>query len=387
MKNYKKKILIVFGTRPEAIKMAPVIKAFREKTYFDVNVCVSAQHRSMLDDVLELFRITPDYDLNIMKSGQTLYHITARTLIKMEAVLEKENPDMVFVHGDTTTTFAATLAAFYKKIPVAHVEAGLRTQNKFEPFPEEANRVLTDALSTLYFAPTALAKENLLKENITNDKIFITGNTVIDSLNEILRLKFDFKNNGLKKICSSNDKIILLTAHRRENFGKPMENIFLAIKKVALKYPEIKILYPVHLNQNVQKPAKKILGNFKNIYLLPPLIYSDLVKLMQKSYLIITDSGGIQEEATALGKPVLVLRNITERQEAVSAGIVKLVGSNKEKIFSETEKLLNNKKAYSAMTKVTNPYGDGMASKRILYAVENYFGLKKNGHRELQWKA
>ncbi|MCK9582924.1 MAG: UDP-N-acetylglucosamine 2-epimerase (non-hydrolyzing) [Endomicrobiales bacterium] len=387
MGERKKKILIVFGTRPEAIKMAPVLKAFRTKSYFDVKVCVSAQHRTMLDEVLELFKITPDYDLNIMQSDQNLYHITANTLLKMEAVLEREKPDMVFVHGDTTTTFAATLAAFYKKIPVAHVEAGLRTCNKFEPFPEEANRVLTDALSTICFAPTAQAKAALLKEGIENKKIFVTGNTVIDALNETLKRNLDFKNSELKKICHGSGKIMLLTAHRRENFGKPMENIFQAIKKIALKHPEIKIIYPVHLNPNVQTPAKKILGNVKNIYLLPPLTYGDLTKLMQRSYLVITDSGGIQEEAPALAKPVLVLRNITERPEAVAAGTVKLVGSNKEKVFLEIEKLLNNTKAYSDMAKTTNPYGDGMASKRILYTVENYFGVNKNSHKGFQWKA
>jgi len=386
MGERKKKILIVFGTRPEAIKMAPVVKTFRTKAYFDIKVCISAQHRTMLDEVLELFKITPDYDLNIMQSGQTLYHITARTLLKMEAVLEKENPDMVFVHGDTTTTFAATLAAFYKKIPVAHVEAGLRTCNKFEPFPEEANRVLTDALSAICFAPTVQAKSALLKEGIKNKNIFVTGNTVIDALNETLKRKLGFKNTKLKKICQGSGKIILLTAHRRENFGKPMENIFQAIKKIALKHPEIKIIYPVHLNPNVQAPAKKILGNIKNIHLLPPLKYGDFTKLIQRAYFVITDSGGIQEEAPALAKPVLVLRNITERPEAVSAGTVKLVGSNKEKVFFETEKLLNNTKAYSDMAKATNPYGDGMASKRILYAVENYFGLNKNSNKEFQWK-
>jgi len=378
-----KKILCIFGTRPEAIKMAPVVKHL-ENSKFKVKVCVSAQHRHMLDQVLEIFEIKPDYDLNIMQEGQSLYHITTSCLERLRNVLDKENPDLALVHGDTTTTFASALACFYKKIPVGHVEAGLRTYDNFNPYPEELNRVLTDKICELLFAPTKTARENLLKENVPPEKIFVTGNTVIDALFLALKKKHKFRNPLLKKIfknrqCQSTSQLkryILVTAHRRENFGKPIENICYALRKIAEEFNDVEIIYPVHLNPNVQSAVKKILSNHPRIHLIEPLDYLDFINLMKNSYIVVTDSGGLQEEAPALGKPVLVLRKVTERPEAVLAGTAKVVGVEKNRIFSSIKELLENKNVYNKMAKAKNPYGDGRASERILRIIESFFSSR-----------
>ena len=377
-----KKVLIVFGTRPEAIKMAPLIKELeKNQDIFDIKVCVTAQHREMLDQVLDIFDIEPDYDLDIMKPNQDLYDITSNILLKIRDVLNDFKPNIVLVHGDTATTFATTLASFYQKIDVGHVEAGLRTGNIYSPWPEEANRKLTAALAKYHFAPTKSAKENLLKEGIKEENIIVTGNTVIDALFLMLE-KIEKDNNLKEKILNKfqqifnsqlsilNSQFILVTGHRRENFGKGFLNICNALKEIALNNPEINIIYPVHLNPNVRKPVNEILKGVKNIYLIEPLEYPEFVYLMSKSYLILTDSGGIQEEAPSLGKPVLVMRENTERPEAVDAGTVKLVGTNKEKIVKEVENLLKNKIEYDKMSKAINPYGDGKASERIINFLE-----------------
>ena len=372
-----KKILIVFGTRPEAIKMAPLVKEL-EKEEFESKVCVTAQHREMLDQVLDIFDIRPDYDLDIMKQNQDLYDITANILTGIKKVLEDFKPDLVLVHGDTTTTFATTLASFYQKIDVGHVEAGLRTGNIYSPFPEEANRKLTGVLTKYHFAPTKTSKENLLKENLNEKNIIITGNTVIDALFLALeKIKQDknLEKEIINKINSQinsnlfsilNSQFILITGHRRENFGQGFINICEAIKELAIKYQKMNFIYPVHLNPNVQKPVNKILSNLDNVFLIEPLDYLPFVYLMSKSYLILTDSGGIQEEAPSLGKPVLVMRDTTERPEAVKAGTVKLVGTNKEKIIDEVSQLIEKKREYDKMSKAINPYGDGKASKKII---------------------
>jgi len=376
-----KKILFVFGTRPEAIKMIPVIKEFKlQSSEFRVKVCVTAQHRHLLDDVLGTFGVKPDYDLNIMTENQSLFQITTSVLKQLEPILKKEKPDMVLVHGDTTTTFAASLASYYLKIPVGHVEAGLRSYDKFNPYPEEINRRLTDAVSDIYFCPTLTAKKALLKENLNPKNIFITGNTVIDALYMILEKKHKFQNPILKKVFSTPYPLrpipcILVTAHRRENFGKPIENICNAIKKISKEFPSCKIFYPVHPNPNVKIPVHKILGHLENVYLMPPLNYSDLANLMKISYLVLTDSGGLQEEAPSLGKPVLVMRCVTERPEAVVSGTVKLVGTDEKIIFKEVKKLLTDKKEYNKIAKSTNPYGDGFAAKRTVDFIKYYFGL------------
>ncbi|MBN1621915.1 MAG: UDP-N-acetylglucosamine 2-epimerase (non-hydrolyzing) [Endomicrobiales bacterium] len=369
----KRKILIAFGTRPEAIKMAPLIEQFKAyRSRFNVKVCVTAQHRQMLDSVLDIFKIKPDYDLNIMQEGQSLYHITCEALKRSEKILEKEKPDLVLVHGDTTTTFALTLSSFYQKIPVGHVEAGLRSYDKHHPFPEEANRLLSDSLCTLHFVPTRTAKKALIKENIDKSSIFITGNTVIDALHMVLSRKYSSSNiHFLSSIPS-----ILVTAHRRENFGKPFNNIFRALKRVAEKYPQVNIIYPVHMSPNVHGPAHKILGKTKNIILFPPVNYCDLAKFMESSYFVVTDSGGLQEEAPSLGKPVLVLRKVTERPEAVNAGTVKVIGTDEKKVFKEICRLIEDKKAYNKMARAVNPYGDGKAAKRTIEAIMYYFGFR-----------
>jgi len=377
-----KKILFVFGTRPEAIKMVPLIRQLLIfDSQFSIKVCVTAQHRNLLDEVLDIFQVVPDYDLNIMTANQSLFQITISVLKKLEPILKKEKPDMVLVHGDTTTTFAAALASYYLKIPVGHVEAGLRSYDKFNPYPEEINRRLTDAISDIYFCPTLTAKRALLKENINPKNIFITGNTVIDALYMILKKKHKFQNPTLKKVFSTRYsllaiRLILVTAHRRENFGKPIENICNAIKKISREFPDCKIFYPVHPNPNIKIPVHKILKHLKNVYLVPPLNYSDLANLMKISYLILTDSGGLQEEAPSLGKPVLVMRCVTERPEAVGAGTVKLVGTDEKTIFKEVKKLLTDKSEYNKMAKSTNPYGDGFAAKRTVDFIKYYFGLK-----------
>lgn len=373
-----KKVLLVFGTRPEAIKMAPLVKAFEKEKDIISKVCVTAQHREMLDQVLDIFDITPEYDLDIMKDKQDLYDVTSNVLLGLKNVLDKFSPDIVLVHGDTTTTSASSLAAFYQKIKIGHVEAGLRTNNIYSPWPEEANRQITGVLANYHFAPTKTSKDNLLRENKNKKNILVTGNTVIDALFLALeKIKTDkgLKNKIEKDInaqykVDKNRKILLVTGHRRENFGEGFINICEALKTIAQQNPNIDIVYPVHLNPNVQKPAKKILSNTSNIYLIKPLKYESFIYLVDKSYFIITDSGGVQEEAPSLGKPVLVMRDTTERPEALEARTVKLVGTDKEKIIKEAQKLINDKMAYENMSKAHNPYGDGKASERIVEFVK-----------------
>ncbi|MDL2346068.1 non-hydrolyzing UDP-N-acetylglucosamine 2-epimerase [Campylobacter hyointestinalis] len=376
-----KKVLLVFGTRPEAIKMAPLVKEFQKQEEIITKVCVTAQHRQMLDQVLDIFGIDPDFDLNVMKEGQDLYDITTNVLLGMREIFREFKPDIMLVHGDTSTTFSASLAAFYSKIKIGHVEAGLRTHNIYSPWPEEANRQLTGVLANYHFAPTVNSKDNLIRENKNSDSIIITGNTVIDALflalheiqnNQYLKSKIL---NAINEVYAINQsrKFILVTCHRRENFGNGFINICEALKTIALNNPDIDIVYPVHLNPNVQKPVNEILANIKNIYLVKPLEYEKFVYLMSKSYFIITDSGGIQEEAPSLGKPVLVTRDTTERPEALEAGTVKLVGSEKKLIIEEAQKLINDSMEYEKMSMSHNPYGDGSACKKI---VEFIKGIK-----------
>ena len=363
-----KRVLIVFGTRPEAIKMAPVVKAFKETKNFETRVCVTAQHREMLDQVLEFFDITTDYDLDLMKPNQNLYNLTGEIINGLKPVLEELKPDFVFVHGDTTTTMAASIAGFYSGAKVCHVEAGLRTHNKYAPFPEEINRQLTSRIADFHFAPTKQSKQNLLDENVNEESILVTGNTVIDALLDGVEKVKSVDNeqiNMLKKIVNSDKDFILVTGHRRENHGQGFLNICRALKVIA-EQNDLQIIYPVHLNPNVQKPVNDILSDVENIDLIAPLAYEAFLWLMEKSKLIITDSGGVQEEAPSLGKPVLVMRETTERPEAVEAGTVILVGTNVEKIVSEANALLNDKEKYESMSKLHNPYGDGHASKRIV---------------------
>lgn len=371
------KVMVVFGTRPEAIKMAPVIKTLNaQRSTFAVKVCVTAQHREMLDQVLTIFNIQSDYDLNIMQDAQSLYQITTNGLLKLESIYKKEKPDMVLVHGDTTTTFIAALAAFYERIPVGHVEAGLRSHDKFNPFPEEINRCLADTLSDLYFVPTDVGARNLLKEGYSRKNIVVTGNTVIDALFMALRFPYRDKTRHLQALDYTK-KIILVTAHRRENWGKPLEHICQALLKIAENFSDVQIVYPVHLNPRVKETVLKLLGKMKNILLLPPLDYIDFVQVLKNSYLVLTDSGGLQEEAPSLGKPVLVLREVTERPEAILAGTVKVAGTDTARIYRETARLLENKKAYHKMANALNPYGDGKASQRIARALSNYFMRKR----------
>lgn len=361
------KCLFIFGTRPEAIKMAPLILELKKSPeLFDVSVCVTGQHRNMLDQVLSFFQIKPDYDLNLMKPNQTLFDITADVLKELKPILEKVNPHLVFVQGDTTTAFSAALSSYYSKIPIVHIEAGLRSQNKYSPYPEEINRVLIGHLADYHFAPTPRAQENLFAENIRKN-VFVVGNTVIDAL--FLGLKI-IEEKGQKEFqnyfsfLDFSKKIILVTGHRRESFGKPFENICLAIKEIA-KQQEVQIVYPVHLNPNVKEPVYRILSHIPNIFLIEPLDYPYLIWLLNQSYLVLTDSGGIQEEAPSLGKPVLVMREVTERTEGIEAGTAKLVGSSKEKIVEATLDLLHNKENYQSMAKAKNPYGDGKTSLKI----------------------
>ena len=357
------KLMLIFGTRPEAIKMAPIISCLRTNTKnLRYIVCVTAQHREMLDQVLNIFNIIPDYDLNIMRPSQDLFSITANTLMGLKSILMKEHPDMILVQGDTTTAFIAGLAAYYLKIPVGHIEAGLRTHDKYSPFPEEINRRLLSVLADIHFAPTDQAKSNLLREGVAASKIVVTGNTVVDAL---LAIKRRQQTEGAGKL-TTDKKLILVTGHRRENFGESFKNICFALKKIALARKDVVIVYPVHLNPNVQLPVKAILGKVANIYLIKPLEYESFIYLMDQAYLILTDSGGIQEEAPSLGKPVLVMRDTTERPEGITAGVVKLVGTDKKRIVNDTLKLLDNKKLYKKMSKAINPYGDGRAAKRIV---------------------
>lgn len=380
-----KKILIVFGTRPEAIKMAPLVKEFQKnQDHFEVRVCITAQHREMLDQVLDLFQITPDYDLNIMKPGQNLYDVTSNILVKIKPVLEGFNPDVILVHGDTATTFATTLAAYYQKIKIGHVEAGLRTGDLYSPWPEEGTRRLTAVLADYHFSPTSTNMNNLLNEGISKSSVFVTGNTIIDALqmvlsrimnNEDLRLKIESSifQSGFQKL---NSKFILVTGHRRENFGRGFLNICEALRVIAINNPEVNILYPVHLNPNVRIPVIELLSKISNIKLVEPFQYEEFIYLMSKSYLILTDSGGIQEEGPSLGKPVLLMRDTTERPEVVDANIVKLVGSEQDNITKEVQKLLNDKVAYQKMSKAHNPYGDGNTSKKIINILKKRLNEK-----------
>lgn len=372
----KIKILMVFGTRPEAIKMAPLVHAFNNDSRFDAKVCVTAQHREMLDQVLELFEIVPDFDLDIMKVGQDLTDVTCSILQGLRPILSKFIPEYVLVHGDTATTTAATLAAYYQQIKVGHVEAGLRTGNIYSPWPEEGNRKLTGAIADLHFAPTEVAKRNLLEENVAYSKIITTGNTVIDALrktveklevNAELKLSLDERFSFL----NSNKRLVLITGHRRESFGGGFERICEAIAKTAQEFPNVEFVYPMHLNPNVREPVNRLLADLNNVFLIEPLDYLPFVYLMNRSHLLLTDSGGIQEEAPSLGKPVLVMRDTTERPEAVDAGTVKLVGTNVKRIFSELSELLSNEEAYKAMSFAHNPYGDGKACGRIINALLN----------------
>jgi UDP-N-acetylglucosamine 2-epimerase (non-hydrolysing) len=369
------KIMSIFGTRPEAIKMAPLVKALEKEKDFQSIVVVTAQHREMLDQVLDLFAIEPQYDLNIMKAGQTLSDITCRVLNGLDSVLEKENPDMILVHGDTTTTFAAALAAYYRKIPVGHVEAGLRSGNVYSPFPEEMNRKLTGGIAALHFAPTPIAKENLIREGVREELIFVTGNTVIDALLATAKKDYQFTDPKLQGIDFNNKRIILVTAHRRENLGEPMKNIFMALTKLHEEFTDIEIIFPVHKNPAVRNLAFEILNGYERIHLIEPLDYEPFANLMARSYLILTDSGGLQEEAPALGKPVLVLRENTERPEAVTAGTVVLVGTDMEKISDISKTLLANPEIYAKMERAINPYGDGQSCPRIVEALKFYFKL------------
>ena len=382
-----KKIMLVFGTRPEAIKMAPLVKEFEKYTNdFQTIVCVTGQHREMLDQVLNLFEIKPHYDLNIMKQGQDLYDVTARVLVGMRDVLKEAQPDVVLVHGDTTTSTAAALAAFYQQIPVGHVEAGLRTHNIYSPWPEEMNRLITGRIATYHFSPTQLSRQNLLKENVSDDSIIVTGNSVIDALYWVVeKIKNDEAlNNELKDVLTNagydvnrlNDgkKLVLITGHRRENFGDGFINMCTAIKDLTNKYPDVDFVYPMHLNPNVRKPIHEVFGedlsNLGNMFFIEPLEYLSFVYLMEKSTIVLTDSGGIQEEAPGLGKPVLVMRDTTERPEALEAGTVKLVGTNYDKIVSEVSALLENEDYYKTMSQAVNPYGDGLACGRIVNFVK-----------------
>ncbi|EOC1289550.1 UDP-N-acetylglucosamine 2-epimerase (non-hydrolyzing) [Cronobacter muytjensii] len=370
------RVLTVFGTRPEAIKMAPLVHALAQDPAFDTRVCVTAQHREMLDQVLHLFSIVPDYDLNIMKPGQGLTEITCRILEGLKPILTEFRPDVVLVHGDTTTTIATSLAAFYQRIPVGHVEAGLRTGELYSPWPEEANRTLTGHLAMYHFAPTELSRQNLLRENIPDARIFVTGNTVIDALiavrdrvmaDEPLRLRLETQ----YPFLDGDKKMILVTGHRRESFGEGFEQICRALADIAAQNRDVQIVYPVHLNPNVTEPVNRILGHVENVVLIEPQEYLPFVWLMNHAWLILTDSGGIQEEAPSLGKPVLVMRDTTERPEAVEAGTVRLVGTDTRRIVDEVTRLLHDEAAYQAMSHAHNPYGDGQACERILHALKN----------------
>jgi len=365
------KVISVFGTRPEAIKMAPLVKKLSVEENIQSKVIVTAQHREMLDQVLELFEIKPDYDLDIMKQGQTLTGVTTRVLNGLEEIFATEKPDIVLVHGDTTTTFTAALAAFYQKIAVGHVEAGLRTFNKYSPYPEEMNRRLTGSITDLHFAPTDTSMDNLLGENILREKISVTGNTVIDALLDTVEKTFPMET--ILPDIDWNKRIILLTAHRRENWGEPLKNIFLAAKEIVTDFPDTELIFPVHKNPKVSQLAHELLGDMNRIHLIGPLDYLPFVKLMSRSHLVLTDSGGMQEEAPSLGKPVLVLRETTERPEAVQAGTVKMVGTAKDDVYQAAADLLKNDQAYKEMAHAVNPYGDGKASDRIIEIIKKYF--------------
>lgn len=379
----KNRVLVVFGTRPEAIKMAPLIIRLLKEDSFETRICVTAQHREMLDTVLELFKLVPDYDLDLMSAGQSITDITTRVLSGMEEILVKEHPDLVLVHGDTTTTMAAALAAFYQKIDVGHVEAGLRSGNIYSPYPEEMNRMITGALAKLHFAPTEGNKENLLVGGISEDNIIVTGNTVIDALHMVVDEEYLFPVLLLNNLDYKNRKVILLTAHRRENWGAGMRNIFRAVRKIVEENPDTELIYPVHLNPRVKDDAYQLLAGLERIHLIPPLDYTPFANLMARSYLVLTDSGGIQEEAPALGKPVLVLRTETERPEAVEAGTVKVIGVEEERIVRESQLLLDSDEAYQEMARAVNPYGDGKASERIVKVLRKKYFSKNRRHSSI----
>ena len=366
----KIKVMSIFGTRPEAIKMAPLVKELEKRNEIESIVCVTAQHRQMLDQVLETFKIKPDYDLNIMKDGQTLGDITTRALTGIEGIIKEVKPDIVLVHGDTTTTFAGALAAFYNQVAIGHVEAGLRTNDKYSPFPEEMNRQMVDCMTDMYFAPTNISKANLLKENIEEEKIYVTGNTAIDAM--ATTVDENYQHPELDWI-KSNERMILLTAHRRENLGEPMRHIFKAIKRIVDEFSDVKVIYPIHLNPKVRSVANEVFKDCDRVKLIEPLEVFDFHNFQNKSYIILTDSGGIQEEAPSLGKPVLVLRDTTERPEGIEAGTLKLVGTDEDVIYEETKKLLTDKEEYEKMSKASNPYGDGHASERIVDAIIEKF--------------
>lgn len=376
MEQKKIKVMTVFGTRPEAIKMAPIVLELQKHPDTIVPVvAVTAQHREMLDQVLNLFHIKPDHDLNIMAAGQTLFDITTRAMMGLDKVLMEEKPDIVLVHGDTTTTFAGALAAYYHQTAVGHVEAGLRTHNKYSPFPEEMNRRLTGCIADLNFAPTSTSEANLLAENVPPESIFVTGNTVIDALHHTVRDDFDFQEESLKDVDFQNKRIILVTTHRRENLGEPMRHVYKALKQLTEEFDDVEVVFPVHKNPKVREVVNEELGGLAKVHLIDPLDYEPFANLMHRAYLILTDSGGVQEEAPALGKPVLVLRDTTERPEAVDAGTVKLIGTDRERVYEEAKKLLTDKAEYSRMAESVNPYGDGKAAARIIQAILYHYGL------------
>lgn len=374
----KLRVMTVFGTRPEAIKMAPLAIELEKNPNIESIVCVTAQHREMLDQVLELFKIKPDYDLDIMKERQSLLGITTRVLEGLDGVMKEAKPDIVLVHGDTTTSFVGALAAFYNQIPVGHVEAGLRTYDKYSPFPEEMNRNLTGRIADMHFSPTVQNRENLIKENISADNIYITGNTVIDALKTTVREDYTFQNELLNSLDFAKKRVIVVTAHRRENLGEPLENICNAIKSIVEKYSDVEVVYPVHLNPTVRETVFGILGEVEGVHLIDPVSVDDLHNAISRSYMVMTDSGGIQEEAPALAKPVLVLRRETERPEAVAAGTVKLAGVDKDRIIAMSKDLLDNDESYKAMAHAANPYGDGNASQRIIGAILYKYGYSNN---------
>lgn len=372
----KLKVMTVFGTRPEAIKMCPLVLEMRKHPdEIEPLVAVTAQHREMLDQVLHLFGITPDYDLNIMSAGQTLYDVTEKALRGLQKVLEEAKPDLVLVHGDTTTTFAGALAAFYAQVPVGHVEAGLRTGNKYSPFPEEMNRKLTGAIADYHFAPTSTSKANLLRENVPADRIVVTGNTVIDALKTTVRPDYRFDDDNLHSVLESGKRLILMTTHRRENLGEPMRHVYKALCEVLRTHPDVEAIFPVHKNPKVRQIVNEELGHLPQVHLIEPLDYQPFANLMARVDIVLTDSGGIQEEAPALGKPVLVLRDTTERPEAVSAGTVKLIGTAYEDVLRETNQLLDDAEHYRSMAEAVNPYGDGEACGRIVGCILNKFGI------------
>ncbi len=378
----KIKVMSIFGTRPEAIKMAPLVKKLEDCEEIESMVCITAQHREMLDQVLELFSITPKYDLNIMSQKQTLSGIATKVLTGLDDILQTEQPDMILVHGDTSTTFCSALSAYYHQIQVGHVEAGLRTYDKYQPFPEEANRQLTSVLTDLHFAPTPLAKSQLLKENVGESKIFVTGNTVIDVLQHTVDENHEFALAPLNEIDYKNQRVITVTAHRRENLGEPLEEICTAIRSIVESFPDVSVVYPVHKNPLVLEPVHRILGDMDRVHLIAPLDLKDMHNLLSRSYLVMTDSGGLQEEVPSLGKPVLVLRNVTERPEGIEAGTLRLVGTDKDTIVDATTELLTNQAIYNDMAQAKNPFGDGLASDRIVENILFHFGKKPQPSKE-----